>query len=152
VLSGFLPFNPFRPPSTLFGVSLASMQPLLTPPPAPRPDPTPLAPRAMGASPLHQPDRVVHGAVPPSDCEDAFDRHSELCLNGQITKLGEYAVAGGGCADVWRGSFGTRTVAIKVVRQFASTGRRITHSKLLRVSLYCPSTSNSHQVRAATMA
>jgi hypothetical protein len=80
---------------------------------------------------------------------DAFRRDSALCLDGRITIAGEYAVAGGGYADVWQGSLDGRTVAIKVLRPFTSEGRRLRHVKLLRVCCYFLSVLYADQVRCS---
>ena len=64
----------------------------------------------------------------------AFNSKSNLCLGGRTTVIGNCAIAAGGNADIWQGTFEIRTVAIKATRPFASTGRQIDKSKLLKVS------------------
>jgi hypothetical protein len=64
---------------------------------------------------------------------EPFSKHSKLCLDGQITRRSIYAVASGGHADIWIGSLGSQSVAIKIMRLFNSTGTRIHKAKLLKV-------------------
>jgi hypothetical protein len=71
--------------------------------------------------------------ITSSQTPEPFSKHSELCLDGQIHNLSEHLVASGGCADVWTGSLGVQTVAIKVMRYFSSHGDRIKKDKLLKV-------------------
>lgn len=68
--------------------------------------------------------------------DDPFDRKSNFCLDGRIFRLGDHATASGGFADVWEGLLDRRKVAVKVMRPFASTGKRMEQSKLLRVRLW----------------
>jgi len=67
--------------------------------------------------------------------DDPFDRKSNLCLDGRINRPGKHVSASGGYADVWEGFLDTRKVAVKVLRPFANTGKRMDQNKLLRVRL-----------------
>ncbi|KAF8589944.1 ras GEF [Ramaria rubella] len=80
-------------------------------------------------SPLLPSRRVVYSVF----SLDVFDRNSERCLDGRITRESEHPAASGGFSDVWRGTMDGRTVAIKTLRPFNS-GRRIEESKLLKNS------------------
>ena len=98
---------------------------------------TPLTPQSETVSSLPQPpgpsDRKdVH--ISPR-LVDVFNRDSEHCLDGRINRTTSHPTAGGGYADVWEGLLGDQKVAIKCLRYFSSTGRRIEEPRLLRVSL-----------------
>jgi hypothetical protein len=66
---------------------------------------------------------------------ESFSKHSNLCLDDQIINRSKYVIASGGSADVWMGSFGSQTVAIKAMRGFSSMGTPIAKDKLLKVWL-----------------
>ncbi|KAF9218428.1 kinase-like protein [Gyrodon lividus] len=42
-------------------------------------------------------------------------------LSGKVSKIGEHPVGGGGYGDVWKGVWGNRWVAIKVVRTYVES-------------------------------
>jgi hypothetical protein len=80
----------------------------------------------MSLTPPRDAVDVPHGFV----CPGVFEKVSEQCLDGRISRLQNHPSAGGGFADIWEGRLGDKKVAIKTIRVFPGSGEA---HKLLKV-------------------
>src|ERR1700761_4628768 len=79
---------------------------------------------------INSPNSAQQSPAPPENVDirhHVVQNLARLNLTGRgVVRLGEHPINGGSFADIWRGSFRRREVAIKVPRTFQSSS---THDK-----------------------